>query len=79
MQIILIGYGIFLILLALFGGAAVFHARKFGFPGDKTGLATLLYLVTVAVIVVMSFLAIGSVDFEEVDEDTTVVTELHRV
>lgn len=63
MGILIIAYFVFLVGVGIFGVAAVYHAAQFGFPGDKTRLATILYLVTVVTILVVSFVLIGTTDF----------------
>ena len=65
MIILLIVYGVFLLGLATFGGSAVYHALRFGFPGDKTKPAVFIYLALVMIIVVASFVLIGTADFAE--------------
>lgn len=66
MSILLIFYGIFLLVLAAVAIAAVYHALKFGFPGDKTRLAAGVYLMSVFAILIISFVLILSADFSEV-------------
>ena len=63
MIILLIAYGVFLLGLAAFGGSAVYHALRFGFPGDRSKPAVVVYLVTVAIVVVTSFIIIGTANF----------------
>jgi uncharacterized membrane protein YidH (DUF202 family) len=63
MIILLIVYGVFLLGLAIFGSSAVYHALRFGFPGDNTKPAVFIYLALVTIIVVASFILIGTVDF----------------
>lgn len=65
MGFLIIGYIVFLVVLAVVGIAAIGHALKFGFPGDKTKLATLLYIVICATILVFSFVLILGADFSE--------------
>lgn len=67
MIILLIAYGVFLLGLAAFGGSAVYHALRFGFPGDRTRPVVFVYLATVAILVIGSFIVIGTVDFTEVE------------
>lgn len=66
MSLLLIIYGVFLLILAGVGIAAIFHAVKFGFPGDRTRLATGLYVVTVIAILITSLVLIVGADFSEV-------------
>lgn len=65
MFILLIAYGIFLLGLIAFGGSAVYHALQFGLPGDSTKAAAFVYITTVLIVTVVSFLVIGTVDFTE--------------
>lgn len=63
MKIFLLIDAVFLLGAIIFGGSAVYHARRFGLPGDKTSAATLLYLVAITVIIIGSVILIGSTDF----------------
>ncbi len=65
MIVLLIAYGIFLLGLIAFGGSAVYHALQFGLPGDSTRAAAFVYIAAVAIVVVISFVVIGTVDFSE--------------
>lgn len=65
MIILLIAYGLFLLGLAAFGGSAVYHALRFGFPGDKTRPAVFIYLAVMAVLIVASFVVIGTANFSQ--------------
>lgn len=66
MTVIVLAYLGFLLLLSLLGGAGIYHALKFGYPGDKTKVAVLLYLVTVLIVIIASFVVLGTVDPEAV-------------
>lgn len=65
MIILLIAYGLFLLGLIAFGGSAVYHALQFGLPGDSTRAAAFVYIATVLIVVVVSFIVIGTVDYTE--------------
>ncbi|MSU75970.1 hypothetical protein EXS54_00620 [Patescibacteria group bacterium] len=65
MGFLLIIYGIFLVFLAAVGIAAIGHAVKFGFPGDKTRAAMGLYVVIVFAILIVSLVLILGADFSE--------------
>ena len=67
MTVLLIIYGIFLLGILGFGGAGVYHANKFGFPGDRTRLAVLLYVVATVTLVVASFILLGQADTSELE------------
>lgn len=66
MSIILIGYGLFLLVLAGVAVAAVYHALNFGFPGDRTRLAAGIYVITCFAILIVSLVLIVGADFSEV-------------
>lgn len=61
MGIVVIAYLIALLLVLIAGGAGIYHGLKFGLPGDRTRLGIFAYLIAVAVIIVASFIVIGSV------------------
>ena len=52
-----------LIILALLGLAALYHAVRFHSAGDKTRLVSLLYLVTTAVIFFISISLMVATDW----------------
>lgn len=52
-----------LIILALFGVAALYHAVKFRSVGDKTRFVSLLYLITSAVIFFISISLMVATDW----------------
>ncbi len=56
-------YFIGLVIIGIFGAVALYHSRKYRCPGDLTRAASILYLVAFALIVVASFVLIGSTDF----------------
>lgn len=60
MTTLLLIYGGLSLLIAGFGVAALYHAKKFGSPGDKSGLASLLYLVTFGTIFIGVLVYLGS-------------------
>lgn len=66
MTVIILAYLGGVLLVGLVGGAGVYHALKFGYPGDKTRLAVVLYLTVAAVVVIASLIALGSTDLQEV-------------
>lgn len=66
MTVIALAYLGGVLLVGVVGGAGIYHALKFGYPGDKTRLAVVLYLTVMAVILVASVIALGSIDLEEV-------------
>ncbi|MEX1113528.1 MAG: hypothetical protein WD846_03180 [Patescibacteria group bacterium] len=59
MAIIIISYLLYALVLAGFAVAAIYHARRFGFPGDRTALATGTYLTVVVLIIATTVIAIG--------------------
>ncbi len=63
MTILIIAYAVFLLCLAVFGASAVYHAVRFGFPGDRTRLGVGLYLLLSVVILVASLIILGGADF----------------
>ncbi len=62
MTITIISYLAYVLILAGFAIAAIYHARRFGFPGDRTALATGVYLVATVAIIVTTVIAIGGVE-----------------
>ena len=63
MNALLIGYFVYLLIMAGFGLAALYHCFKYGNRGDKTQLAAGAYLLTIALILIGGFILIGSADF----------------
>ena len=63
MSALLIGYFAYLLVVAGFGVAALYHCFKYSNHGDKTQFAAGLYLVVMGVILVGGFIFIGSTDF----------------
>lgn len=66
MTVIALAYLGGVLLVGLVGGAGIYHALKFGYPGDRTRLAVVLYVTLVITIVVATVIALGSVDLEAV-------------
>jgi hypothetical protein len=62
MATVIISYLAYLVIIAGFALAGVYHARKFGFPGDKTMIATGVYLFAVLVIVIGTFVTLGGIE-----------------
>lgn len=58
---VIIAYLICLLLIGAFGIAGIYHARRFGFAGDKTTVAAGMYIVAFLAIVVLTFLTLGQV------------------
>lgn len=63
MSILIVAYLVFLLAIAVFGAAALYHAYKFGFPGDKSRLGAFVYIVVMVALLIASFVLIGSTDF----------------
>lgn len=61
MATVIISYLLYLLVIAGLAVAGIYHARKFGFPGDKTTLATGIYLFAVLVIVIGTFVTLGGI------------------
>ncbi len=59
MAIIIISYLLYALILTGFAVAAIYHARRFGFPGDHTALATGTYLTVVVLIIATTVIALG--------------------
>jgi len=60
MGTILLIYGGLSLVIAGFGVAALYHAKKFGYPGDKTGIASLLYLILFGAIFIGGLIYLSS-------------------
>lgn len=54
MSLILIAYLIFLLLFGAYSAAAIYHLNRFGFVGDFTRPATIIYIVVSAAIIGLS-------------------------
>lgn len=63
MIILLIAYVVFLLMLSVFAGSAVYHALRFGFPGDRTRPAVFVYLTVMVLLIVVSFAVLGTANF----------------
>ncbi|HEY8108788.1 MAG TPA: hypothetical protein VIF43_02155 [Patescibacteria group bacterium] len=61
MATVIISYLVYLLAIAGFAVAGIYHARKFGFPGDKTTLASGIYLFALIVIIIGTFVTLGGV------------------
>ncbi|MEX2043452.1 MAG: hypothetical protein WD926_01000 [Patescibacteria group bacterium] len=62
MTTVIISYLAYLVIVAGFAIAGIYHTRQFGFPGDKTRIAAGLYLFTVIVIVIGTFVTLGGIE-----------------
>lgn len=58
---VVISYLIYLAIVGAIGIAGIYHARRFGFPGDKTQVASGLYVFTVIAIVIGTFVTLGGI------------------
>ena len=63
MGALLIGYFVYLLVVAAFAIAALYHCFKYSNEGDKTQFAAGLYLLVMLVILIGGFVFIGSADF----------------
>lgn len=63
MIILLIAYVVFLLALSVFAGSAVYHALRFGFLGDHTRPAVFVYLTVMVLLIVVSFVFLGTANF----------------
>ncbi len=62
MTTIIIAYLLYLLVIGGFAVAAIYHARRFGFPGDRTTLATGTYLLAVVVIIAFTFVVLAGLE-----------------
>jgi hypothetical protein len=58
---VIISYLAYLVIVAGLGIAGIYHAREFGFPGDKTRVAAGVYVLVVVAIVAFTFVTFGGI------------------
>lgn len=63
MSLLLIAYIVFLFGYATVAASALYHAYKFGYPGDKTRLAASIYISVITLTLIGSFILIGTTDW----------------
>ena len=62
MNALIFAYIAVVLFIGLIGAVGAYHATKYGLPGDKTRPALLIYVVAFALIVIASFVFIGTAD-----------------
>jgi hypothetical protein len=62
MGTIVIIYLVVLLIVLLAGGAGIYHGIKFGLPGDRSRLGIIAYISAVLVIIIASFIVLGSLN-----------------
>lgn len=58
MVIVIVAYLVFVILYLIFSVAAIYHLWRFGYVGDLTKTAIIIYVISSVVVLAISLMAI---------------------
>ena len=63
MIIVVVAYLVFLLLYLIFSVAAVYHLWRFGYVGDLTKTAIIIYVLLSAIVIAISLVSISTVNW----------------
>lgn len=63
MVIVVVAYFIFIVLYLIFSAAAIYHLWRFGYVGDLTKTAIVLYTLLSVVVIAISLMAVSTINW----------------
>ena len=63
--IALIIFGLFLLAYLFFGGAIIYHLRRYKIKGDLTKLMSIIFIVVSLVLISLSFISFFTIDWND--------------